>query len=78
MQMEVEKAEDAFIEAVEECQSLMKKVIESNFVMTLVHQMVLLQLAFHKQSVQTLSNLVPELDEMLLTHEALYTSQKSS
>lgn len=77
MQLEVEKAEDSFIEAVDECQRLMKHVVESNSVMSLIHQLVMLQLAYYKQSVQSLSNLVPELDEMLLTHDALYTPPES-
>ncbi|KNE55294.1 hypothetical protein AMAG_01201 [Allomyces macrogynus ATCC 38327] len=78
MQVELEKAEDALCDAVEEGTKLMKGVVESPEVMRYISDLVAAQLAFHKQCAHVLSELAPEIDEMQVTQEALYNTAKLS
>ncbi|KAI9221294.1 hypothetical protein BC828DRAFT_381354 [Blastocladiella britannica] len=75
LQVELEKAEDVFVDAVEEATKLMKAVVESPAILRHIANLVALQLAFHKQCAQILSELAPEVDEMVVTQEALYSSK---
>ncbi|KAI9189717.1 BAR domain-containing protein [Blastocladiella emersonii ATCC 22665] len=78
LQVELEKAEDVFVDAVEEATKLMKAVVDSPAVLRHTSDLVAAQLAYHKQCVQILSDLAPEVDELQMTQEALYSTSQMS
>ncbi|KAJ3341821.1 hypothetical protein HDU93_003942 [Gonapodya sp. JEL0774] len=71
---EVEKAEDEFVAAVESAMDKMKAVVASPEPLRNVADLVASMLAFYKDGFETLSELSPELDELLVTNEALLKS----
>ncbi|KAJ1813852.1 BAR domain-containing protein [Coemansia sp. RSA 2599] len=73
---EVEAAEDHFVTVVEEATNLMRAVVESPENLRHLVHFVNAQLAFHKESAALLGDLAPELEEILVTQEALYRHEQ--
>ncbi|KAJ1878215.1 BAR domain-containing protein [Coemansia sp. RSA 1722] len=73
---EVENAEDHFVTVVEEAMKLMRAVVESPENLRHLVAFVNAQLAFHKESAALLGDLAPELEEILVTQEALYRHEQ--
>ncbi|KXS18872.1 hypothetical protein M427DRAFT_53353 [Gonapodya prolifera JEL478] len=71
---EVEKAEDEFVAAVEGAMDKMKAVVSSPEPLRNLADLAASMLSFYKDSFETLSELSPELDELLVTNEALLKS----
>ncbi|KAJ1644543.1 BAR domain-containing protein [Coemansia erecta] len=73
---EVEGAEDHFVTVVEEAMKLMRAVVESPENLRHLVAFVNAQLAFHRESSALLADLAPELEEILVTQEALYRHEQ--
>ncbi|KAJ2523269.1 BAR domain-containing protein [Coemansia sp. RSA 1939] len=69
---DVEAAEDHFVTVVEEAMKLMRAVVESPEHLRYLSELIKAQLAFHKEAAALLGDLAPEIDEILVTQEALY------
>ncbi|ORZ33584.1 hypothetical protein BCR44DRAFT_1437763 [Catenaria anguillulae PL171] len=76
LQVELEKAEDVFVDAVEEATKLMKSLVESPAILRHIADLVAQHLAYHKLCVQVLTELAPEIDEMQMTQQAMYNTDK--
>ncbi|KAJ3313944.1 hypothetical protein HDV04_001250 [Boothiomyces sp. JEL0838] len=69
---EMVAAEDEFVAAVDEAMGKMKLVVENGKVLRNLADLVAIQLQYHKACFEALSDLSPELDELVVTNEALY------
>ncbi|PVU94990.1 hypothetical protein BB561_002129 [Smittium simulii] len=70
--LEVEKAEEIFVTAIEDSLKLMNMVLGSPVVIESIRNFAAAQLEFFKDSEVILGTLVSELDEIKLTQDALY------
>ncbi|OLY83133.1 Protein GVP36 [Smittium mucronatum] len=77
LRIDVEKAEDAFVTIVEEAMNEMRSVLESPDVIQAVTALASAQLEYYKDAQSILSTLIPELEEIRLTQDAL-TQHSSS
>ncbi|PRT54252.1 Protein GVP36 [Wickerhamiella sorbophila] len=75
-QTDVEKAEDEFVAAIEDAVTVMKNVLETPEVVRALAQFAEAQLAFHKQAVEQLESVVPELDKFRDEQEASYRESR--
>ncbi|KAL1919836.1 uncharacterized protein VTP21DRAFT_1767 [Calcarisporiella thermophila] len=71
-QFEIEQAEDQFVIAVEEATALMRAALESPEPLRNLGDFVAAQLTYFKEASELLAGLVPDLDEIQVTQEALY------
>ncbi|PVU91944.1 hypothetical protein BB559_003927 [Furculomyces boomerangus] len=69
---EVEKAEDIFVTTVEDAMKHMRQVLESPVIIQAICSFASAQLEFYKESEKILTELIPDLDEIKLTQDALY------
>nr|KAJ3423039.1 hypothetical protein HK105_003865 [Polyrhizophydium stewartii] len=88
LRTEMEKSEDEFVVAVDDAMGKMKLVVENNEMLRAIADLVAVQLQYHKlgaadtftirllpQSVaEVLAELSPEIDELVITNEAIYTA----
>ncbi|KAJ3303145.1 hypothetical protein HDV03_004133 [Kappamyces sp. JEL0829] len=70
---EMVQAEDEFVAAVDESMGKMKLVVENGDAIRCLSDLVAIQLQYHKAAFEALSELSPELDELVVTNEALYS-----
>lgn len=75
-QTEVEQAEDEFVAAIEDAVTVMKNVLETPEVVRALAQFAEAQLAFHKQAVEQLEAVVPQLDKFRDEQEANYRESR--
>ncbi|KAI8910864.1 hypothetical protein EDD86DRAFT_189415 [Gorgonomyces haynaldii] len=69
---EAEKSEDEFVGAVDEAMGKMKLVVVNGEPLRCLSDLVAIQLQYHKNVYEALAQLSPELDELVVTNEALY------
>lgn len=62
--VEVEQAEDEFVAATEEAVSVMKNILDAPEPIRNLSELVTAQLAYHKASVEILSKVLPEIEEL--------------
>ncbi|KAH6559933.1 hypothetical protein BASA50_009023 [Batrachochytrium salamandrivorans] len=74
LRTEMEKAEDEFVIAVDDSMGRMKLVIENSDLLRAVADLIAIQLQYHKSVYEVLAEVSPEIDELVVTNEALYTS----
>ncbi|KAI8895038.1 hypothetical protein BC833DRAFT_602662 [Globomyces pollinis-pini] len=70
---EMIESEDEFVAAVDEAMGKMKLVVENGKPLRNLADLVAIQLQYHKAAFEFLSELSPELDELVVTNEALYS-----
>lgn len=70
--VEVEQAEDDFVAATEEAVSVMKNILDTPEPLRNLSDFVAAQLSYHKASVEVLSSLLPEIDELQSEQESKY------
>ncbi|TPX74573.1 hypothetical protein CcCBS67573_g04164 [Chytriomyces confervae] len=68
---EMEATEDAFVAAVDDAMSKMALVVDSTEPIKNWAKLVEAQLAYYKQAHEVLAGLVPEIEELMVTNEAL-------
>ncbi len=68
---DMEAAEDEFVAAVDDAMGKMKAVVESPNALKQLADLVAIQLEYYKSVTQILSELAPEIDELVVTNEAL-------
>ncbi|OMJ25010.1 Protein GVP36 [Smittium culicis] len=78
LRIEVEKSEDVFVTVVEDAMKQMRSVLESPDVIQSVSALASAQLEYYKEAQNILSSLIPELDEIRLTQDALYNHEADS
>jgi hypothetical protein len=66
-------AEDAFVQAVDDSMTKMKEAVETGEALKCLSDFVAIQLQYHKEAFEALSELSPEIDELVVTNEALYS-----
>lgn len=69
---ELEKCEDEFVAAVDDAMGKMKRVVENNDLLRHLADLVAVQLQYHKAVFECLSELSPEIDELVVTNDAMY------
>ena len=74
LRTEMEKSEDEFVMAVDEAMGKMKLVVENSETLKLLGHLVTVQTQYHKTVYDILAELGPEIDELVVTNEALYSS----
>jgi len=67
------ESEDEFVAAVDEAMGKMKLVTENGEMLRCLSDLVAIQLQYHKAAYEALAQLGPELDELVVTNEALYS-----
>lgn len=72
LRVELEQAEDDFVSATEEAVSVMKNVLDTPEPLRNLSDLVAAQLSYHKASVEVLSQLLPEIDELQSEQESKY------
>ncbi|KAI9141047.1 BAR domain protein [Paraphysoderma sedebokerense] len=77
IRVELEQAEDTFVNAVEEAQELMKRCIESPEPLRNLADLVNAQVEYYKKAADLLTELAPEIDEIQVAQEAMYRNQLS-
>ena len=75
LRTEMERSEDEFVGAVDEAMGKMKEVVGHSEALKCLSDLVAIQLQYHKSVFEVLSELSPELDELVVTNEALYAPQ---
>ncbi|KAI8621308.1 hypothetical protein BC830DRAFT_1095076 [Chytriomyces sp. MP71] len=68
---EMEATEDAFVQAVDDAMNKMSAVVGSGEVLRSLTELVKAQLEFYKKAHEAMSELLPEMEELTLTSEAL-------
>ena len=70
---EMAKSEDEFVSAVDVAMGKMKLLVDRGEPLKCLAELVAIQLNYHKAAYEALSILGPELDELVVTSEAIYT-----
>jgi len=73
LKAEMEQSEDEFVAAVDEAMGKMKIVTENSEMLRCLSDLVAIQMQYHKTAYEVLSELSPEIDELVVTNEALYS-----
>ncbi|EGF80502.1 hypothetical protein BATDEDRAFT_35140 [Batrachochytrium dendrobatidis JAM81] len=74
LRTEMEKAEDEFVIAVDDSMGKMKLVVENSDLLRSLADLVAIQLQYHKSVYEVLAEVSPEIDELVVTNEAIYTA----
>lgn len=74
---DVEKAEDAFVAAIEEAVTVMRNVLETPELMRCLSTLAQAQLDFHKKAAESLSTLTPELEKLREEQETKYRESRA-
>lgn len=75
---EVEQAEDEFVAATEEAVSVMKNALDTPEPLRNLLELINAQLAFHKAATETLTALVPEIEQLQTEQEAKYRESRET
>lgn len=68
----MERAEDEFVSQVDTCMSIMKEAVGSGEGLKNLADLAHIQMQYHKNCYEALASVCPELDELVVTNEALY------
>ncbi|KAL7754123.1 BAR domain-containing protein [Sorochytrium milnesiophthora] len=77
MRVELEQAEDVFVQAVDEATVIMKRCVESPEPLRNLADLIAVQLTYYKECAKVLEDLAPEIDEIQVTQESMYRNQLS-
>lgn len=72
LRVELEQAEDDFVSATEEAVSVMKNILDTPEPLRNLSDFIAAQLSYYKASVEVLSQLLPEIDELQSEQESKY------
>lgn len=75
---EVEHAEDEFVAATEEAVSVMKNALDTPEPLRNLLELITAQLAFHKAAAETLTQLVPEIEQLQTEQESTYRESREA
>jgi hypothetical protein len=75
---QVEQAEDEFVAATEEAVSVMKNALDTPEPLRNLLELINAQLAFHKAATETLTALVPEIEQLQTEQEAKYRESRET
>ncbi|KAI8922957.1 hypothetical protein BC831DRAFT_514679 [Entophlyctis helioformis] len=78
LRTEMEKSEDEFVLAVDDAMGKMKLVVETSQPLRALADLVAVQLQYHKAVYEALAEVSPEIDELVVTNEALQNAPSNT